>query len=67
MSSHVASPGENILAEFPEAVQVADHRVTNFGCGRGKIWLIERAAKKGSGGYQDFLSLRARLQPQKHN
>jgi hypothetical protein len=33
VSSEVASPGENILSEFPEAVQVADHRVTDIGCG----------------------------------
>jgi hypothetical protein len=30
VSSQVASPGKNILPEFPEAAQVADHRVTNI-------------------------------------
>jgi hypothetical protein len=33
VSSQVASPGKNILSKFPEAAQVADHRVTNFGSG----------------------------------
>src|SRR6266853_1188300 len=31
VSSEVASPRKNILSEFPEAAQVADHRVTNIG------------------------------------
>jgi hypothetical protein len=33
MASEVASPRKNILSEFPEAVQVADHRVANIGSG----------------------------------
>ena len=54
MSDEVAAAGKCLLAEFRHRVQMTEHGIADRNRGGGKIWFVQRALEKGTGG-QDHL------------